>query len=351
MNRIIFFIVSLLALIFASTAGAQISVFAPPLEAGDDFVEAGGSSTFFDSLANDAVFGLGQLDPLSFELLEEPAHGQLDIWSVTYAGVELAYFRDFDAPWEADSARYRICTVNGECDEAVIWLLTGSIAPQVSTAADRSDAVDLAYAVLSGNVYIFLPDLFNPGTVTSVRFLVNGDPTNFDREPPYDMIGGTPTAAEPLNTTALKDGSLVVTTEIKFTEDAGGHVVRFDSRTAIANRPLLAFSYSPDRESGSSLEGGFFGGNVYVFVAIAHLNPGIGAVPLGGTEVRSVQFVLDGKKMRTENQTPYDLGGGSVVLSQPFDMSSLAEGPHKLVAVIRYLDGRVEQISARFDAI
>jgi hypothetical protein len=341
----------LLATLSANTAAAQISIVGPPVRAGDDFVETGGSSTFFDPLANDAVFGLGTLDPLSFELLETARLGELQVWSASASGVELLYLRDPSAPYEADSVRYRICTMEAQCDEAVIWLLTGSIVPRVSANPDRSDPVDLSFASLSGEVYVFLPDLFTQGTVASVRFLLNGEPTNYDSEVPYDLVGGTASLAEPLDTTGLTDGETVVTTEIKFTDAAGGHIARFDTRTEVANRPVLAFSYSPDRSSAGLLDGGFFGGDVFVFAGIMPLNPGIGPVPFSGSAVRKVRFWLDGTRVRTDGEAPYDLAAGSGTLAEPFDMSALADGPHKLVAVIRYRDGRVERIRADFEAI
>ncbi len=341
---------SLLAMLL-SGVGGSLSAIGPPLEAGDDFVDAGGSSTFFDPLANDAVFGLRTLDPFSFEILDTPTLGTISPWSVSELGVEVLYLRDPSAPWEADAVRYRICTTGGDCDEAVMWLLTGSIGPLVSGEPTRTNPVELSYASLSGNAYIFLPDLFTTGTIRSVRFLLDGEPAAFEREAPWDLAGGTISRANPLDTTRLENGIAVVTTEIQFATSAGGHIDRFDTPTTVANLSLLAFSYSADRSSAGRLDGSFFGGDVYVFLGVVPLSPGVGPVPVGGAGIRRVSFLLDGSTIRVENQAPYDLGGGSVITAWPFDMSALAVGHHELVAIIDYTDGRRESVSAGFETL
>jgi hypothetical protein len=82
-----------------------------------------------------------------------------------------------------------------------------------SAAPDRSAPHALAGSSLLGNVYVFVDK--PPGAVRARFFL--DDPTgsgkafHIDRRPPFDLAGGTATAALPLNTRLLADGTHIVT--------------------------------------------------------------------------------------------------------------------------------------------
>jgi hypothetical protein len=172
-----------------------------------------------------------------------------------------------------------------------------------------------------------------------------------EREAPYDLAGGAKSFAHPLDTTVLNDGQLLLTTEIKFIQNGGFHIERIDTTANLANSPLLAFSYSADRTSASVLDGAFFGGNIYIFLGILPLNPGIGPIPWNAEGVASVRFFIDGAAVRTENVAPYDLGGGSISLASPFDMSSISNGRHEMRAVISYTTGKKIVLTASFETI
>lgn len=319
----------------------------PMIAAGDDFVDSKGSSTFIDPLSNDAVFGLRALDPLSFQIIDSPKHGSVSV-SATSSGVEVGYFRNEPGP---DPVGYEVCLVDGACDTATLWFLEGNVGPLVSAYPDRREPIELTRAALSGNVFIFVPDLFPSGSVGSVRFLLNGEPFGIEREAPYDLAGGMKSFAYPFDTTVLNDGQLSLTTEIKFIQNGSFHIERIDTTAKLANSPLLAFSYSADRSSASALDGAFFGGNIYIFIGILPLNPGIGPIPWNAEGVASVRFFIDGVAVRTENVAPYDLGGGSISVASPFDLSSISKGRHEMRAVISYTTGKQIIVAATFEVI
>lgn len=320
----------------------------PAVRAAADFIEAGGSSTFFDPLSNDAAFGLQALDPFSFRILDEPSFGLVDV-TVSDLAVDAGYYR---LQAGTDHVRYEICTYAGQCDVGMLWFFDASPGPYASASPDRGSPLPLELAALSGPAFVFLPDLFPEGAVKSVRFLIDGEPAGFERVAPYDLAGGGIARALPFDTMVLGDGPHVLTTEIKFSmEFGGGRLERFDTVMEVLNAPFLAYSYSNDRTSAGVLDGGFFGGIVHVFLGAFPLNPGAGPVPFSGLDVASVDFLLDGEVVRTERAVPYDFAGGSASLANPFDMSGLEPGNHVMDAVIRYGDGGAETIKASFRSI
>jgi hypothetical protein len=317
------------------------------LDVADDFVDAGGSSTFVYPLDNDAVYGLRSIDPLSFKIIGEPHHGMV-FPEVGPGEVSVLYSRSEPG---ADAVAYEVCLADEVCDTGVMWFLESAIGPLASGSSDRAESIMLADAFLSGKVHIFVPDVLPQGAVGSVRFLVDGEPAGYERNAPYDLAGGTTTRAYPFDTTRLSDGWHQVTTEIKFTPEFGGSLQRIETLTRVANTPLLAFSYANDRNSAGILDGGYFGGNVFVFLGIFPLNPGVGPVAWIADGVSAVQFLLDGRLVRTERTAPYDFGGGAIDEALPFNMATLTPGAHTLSAVVVYANGHKTVVTARFQAL
>jgi hypothetical protein len=94
---------------------------------------------------------------------------------------------------------------------------TGTPTPttlRFSYQADRSGPVALNGATVSGPVYVFTaPDR---ATTTRVRFYVDDigrvrSPYRTESNPPYDLGGGSVTAASPFQTTSLTNGSHTLT--------------------------------------------------------------------------------------------------------------------------------------------
>ncbi|WP_454083730.1 BACON domain-containing protein [Georgenia sp. Marseille-Q6866] len=113
-----------------------------------------------------------------------------------------------------------------------------------SPHADRSAAVPLAGATVSGPVRIFTgPD----DGVTAVSFYVDDpararSPYRSERTAPFDLAGGSTGQADAFDTTTLTDGSHTVTAVL--TLAAGGTVV-VDSPFHVANAPGPALALAP----------------------------------------------------------------------------------------------------------
>jgi hypothetical protein len=100
--------------------------------------------------------------------------------------------------------------------------------------------------------------------------------------------------------------------------------------------PELVLHPDPARGAETPLQGARLSGDVHIA-----LRPPVGAV-------ESVEFILDGVSVRTENQPPFDLVGGDDS-ARPFDTTTLTDGPHTLEAVVVGSDGTQTTASAQFD--
>src|SRR5919106_4101701 len=83
----------------------------------------------------------------------------------------------------------------------------------VSFKPDRSGSVVLSGQSLSGNVYIFLA---TGASYKEVRFWIDdpakaSKPYQIERGAPYDLAGGTSTAARPLDLSRIPPGTHAVT--------------------------------------------------------------------------------------------------------------------------------------------
>ncbi|MDJ0923879.1 MAG: choice-of-anchor D domain-containing protein, partial [Acidimicrobiia bacterium] len=112
----------------------------------------------------------------------------------------------------------------------------------VSTNSDRSGAIPLDGAVVSGDMFAFTsPD----DSVDTVTFWVNdpsGTPFRTEFDPPFDLAGGLPDNAAPYDTTILPDGVNTIYAELGF--DDGSSTVISSAFTVANSAPSLQFSDS-----------------------------------------------------------------------------------------------------------
>jgi hypothetical protein len=69
------------------------------------------------------------------------------------------------------------------------------------------------------------------------------------------------------------------------------------------------------------------------------------------TNVRSVKFYLDDSLVRIEETAPYDLMGGSTTFANYWDTTTVADGPHTILARIRLTNGTVVDVTSTFDVV
>ena len=209
---------------------------------------------------------------------------------------------------------------------------------------------------LNGDTYAFITAGLPAGALSSLRFLIDGVPVGVERFAPYDVAGGSTTMANPFDARRLPDGLHTLTSEFAFAPAAGGYVERMDTAMTIDNSRtdhgfVLGLSGSPDRTSAEFLDGASVGDEVFVFLGRLPLIPDGGPVPAPGDGIDDVRFLLDGVLVQTERVAPYDLGGGTVDEARPFDLSTLATGPHQLEARVRRSDGSSVLVTADFDKL
>ena len=108
-----------------------------------------------------------------------------------------------------------------------------------------------------------------------------------------------------------------------------------------AGQPALYFSKANTRTDPQPLSGAQVSGPVYITVEGDVAN------------VKSVAFWFDdalGEPLRTELKYPFDLGGGaSDGNANALDTNKLSDGVHAAFAQIKFKDGSVQNVFARFD--
>ena len=223
---------------------------------------------------------------------------------------------------------------------------------ELSTSPDRSGAVPLDGATLSGAVYVFA-SIAEP--VNSVRFFLDdpsmsGTPAKVESRAPYDLAGtASDGSALPFDAAGLTSGSHTVTIDAALT--AGGTVTATASFTVAAAPPPpppppdstvdLLVSLTPDRGAPAPVEGAVLAGDVYVFAE-------------SDAAVKEVRFFLDNPTMsgtpdKIEKGAPYDLAGtASDRSAKPFDADALAPGGHTITTRTLMVDGTVVVTQAAF---
>ncbi|NNC43678.1 MAG: DUF4331 family protein [Acidimicrobiia bacterium] len=105
--------------------------------------------------------------------------------------------------------------------------------------------------------------------------------------------------------------------------------------------PTLQVGSNADRSAGSDLEGSSVSGKVFVWV-----DP---LFPEDMDDVKTVDFLIDGKLRHTEYRAPYDMiAGATDVATRPWDTSEVSNGEHTVTAVANFRDGTKAEISATF---
>ena len=210
----------------------------------------------------------------------------------------------------------------------------------LSSSASRSGAASLQGSTTAGKAYIFLTPETN---VKNVDFSLDGSAKASERYAPFDLMGGEPSAASPLDTTSLADGSHEVvakvtlgdgsTSTVKATFTVANQTVAEPAPTP--NNFSLMLSSSASRSGAASLQGSTTAGKAYIF-----LTP--------ETNVKNVDFSLDGSAKASERYAPFDLMGGEPSAASPLDTTSLADGSHEVVAKVTLGDGSTSTVKATF---
>ena len=206
---------------------------------------------------------------------------------------------------------------------------------RVSTSPDRSNDVPLAGQSIAGEFYAFV-ETCEP--TDEVRFFYDMSALLLsETSPPFDF-GGT------------VDGDAGYHSNIEFPK--GTHALRVDlvNGTSVVDTfqasfvmepspfdETLLFSLDDLRSDPRPLADATISGDVFVFLAPGPMPP----------DRIGIQFLLDGNQVRNEINPPYDLAGGNAT-AQPFDSTTLANGPH-VVETVYVVEGVTRRATARFN--
>jgi len=98
-------------------------------------------------------------------------------------------------------------------------------------------------------------------------------------------------------------------------------------------------SRKPDRSDSVEFGGQKLSGDIYVFTT-------------PDENVSSVVFKIDNAIIRTENRGPYDLAGtDDNGYANPFDVNSVSESQHEVIAEIKMIDGTLCIVKSTFTAV
>lgn len=122
-----------------------------------------------------------------------------------------------------------------------------------STSSDRSAPADLAGAVVSGDIYVFVTDEtgdpYPAGAIGQVRFFTNGaGPTQVENNPPYDYQGGSSVNPKPVATTDETDGPFTISAEV----DVDGSTTNLNAPFTIQAPCWWRFSPAPSPAAAST---------------------------------------------------------------------------------------------------
>jgi PKD repeat protein len=137
---------------------------------------------------------------------------------------------DNDCDFQVDDA-------DAECDgtDCIGALLPASVFRlQVATDPGREPAQPLEGAPVAGDIYVFVPS--EPG-ISQVRYYLDGQLSQTENYAPWDLSGGSSSAADPLQTRNLMNGWHSVLAEID-TDSGQTHTISANFEVAnAANRP------------------------------------------------------------------------------------------------------------------
>lgn len=229
----------------------------------------------------------------------------------------------------------------------------------ISGAPDRSSASALGSADVSGDAFVFLV----PNTqLAEVRFHLDGTFVRTEKVTPFDFGGTGGGVAGRWDTTGVADGTHVIEAVAKtaagesfsvsasFTVDndptqEGDSEISTTSEDPPVDPPVdrsieLYVSGSANRTGAATLGADPITGTVYIF-----------AVPSETPD--RVRFYINPTEQplpaRTEQVTPYDLGGTqSNGSAGSFDTESLDDGVHTLLVIAEYGDGANASVEVQF---
>ena len=174
------------------------------------------------------------------------------------------------------------------------------------------------------------------GGIAHVSFRANGAFVGRVHQAPYTLRWDTREAA---------DGSVEI---IAVARDVAGNGRRQLRSVQVRNAPVstptptptpalaLQLSPRPDRKAPVALAGRRVRDDIYVFLAAE-------------SAVEQVDFLLNGERVKTERQAPFDLAGGSVSQARALDTRTLADGRYTLEARVLRADGQRQRVQAQFD--
>ena len=201
-----------------------------------------------------------------------------------------------------------------------------------SLQADRSGGASVQNAALeSDGQYYFYLDTTNT-TAGTVQFFVNGTHVNSDSTYPYDMNGGSQSAANVQDMSVFSEGSNKLIAKID------GEIVsnsEFMLETVVTEpdpqpepepepEPTpsysLVFSTESDRSGATDATGNEFNSDgVYYFFLDSDT-----------ADLGAVEFLVNGNVVQTEYGAPYDMAGGAVSSATAQDMSVFVEGENEI---------------------
>ncbi|MEP7114014.1 MAG: Ig-like domain-containing protein, partial [Ilumatobacteraceae bacterium] len=228
-------------------------------------------------------------------------------------------------------------------------LTVSQIGVSVSTNANRTGAINLAGATVSGNVAVFATPPAGSSRVAVVGFYI--DDPNRNSLPywiqilsPYDLNGTLKNGTAKLfDTRLLLNGAHTLTVELLRLN--GTHERRTVSFTVNNPAPAVAqklqVSTSATRSNPADLNGRALAGSVAVFVTPT-------------PSVKSVAFWLDKTNLTVlprsiDSSAQFDFNGtGSNGQAVLFNVGSLAPGSHRIAARVTYTNGTTAVLSSTF---
>ncbi|MFO7716329.1 fibronectin type III domain-containing protein [Desulfosarcina sp.] len=197
----------------------------------------------------------------------------------------------------------------------------GRVTVEFDTAGDGEEGMDLRF-----NVYYALSRSWNNADWTSNSVIADA------------AVTAGSTFAHAVMVSGLTNGALY-TFGVRVEDQSGNE--DGNTRTLKATPTVrqtssaycLMLSAKPDRSTAVYLDDAGVEGNIYVFVE-----------PI--TDIRRVEFFIDGVLHQTENYAPYDLAGGISNWAKPFNTGNLSNGYHTFSGRITKTNGSRETISA-----
>ena len=205
---------------------------------------------------------------------------------------------------------------------------TSTLPTVLATNADRvHGAGSLNQSLLTGKRAIRVIPPASAPNPAKVRFSIDGAVVATDTTAPYDLIGGTGSAATLFDSTLLTDGDHTMKVDLL---NQAGAVVRTTTvglrRGQRAGRSDPEVDQEPDRSGAKPIKGGTLPKNG---VAYGFWDPGNG---IAGIEV---EYRIDGELVDTDTAAPFDIGdGGTATRGVKLPAAALTAGSHRMQVTI-----------------